>query len=85
MPVMSAREIEQRIRNADAVIVLLSAASVQSEMLAYEIQIAHEASQQRDGKPRILASDWTDTQFVDSVLHDIGVYSDVDTPGRSIP
>ena len=38
-----------------------------------------------DGKPRILASDWTDTHFVDSVLHDIGVYSDVDTPGRSIP
>src|SRR6185437_2079068 len=37
-----------------AVVVLLSAASVQSEMLAYEIQIAREAAQRRDGKPLIL-------------------------------
>jgi hypothetical protein len=48
-----AREIEQRITRAEAVVVLLSAASVQSEMLAYEIQIAREA-QGRDGKPVIL-------------------------------
>ena len=49
-----AREIEQRISRADAVITLLSAASVQSEMLAYEIQIAREAAQRRNGKPIIL-------------------------------
>lgn len=49
-----AREIEQRISNAEAVVVLLSAASVQSEMLAYEIQIAREAAQRREGKPLIL-------------------------------
>jgi hypothetical protein len=49
-----AREIEQRISRAEAVVVLLSAASVQSEMLAYEIQIAREAAQRRDGKPLIL-------------------------------
>src|SRR5215472_2269960 len=35
------REIERRISSAEAVIPLLSAASVQSEMLGYEIQIAH--------------------------------------------
>jgi len=49
-----AREIERRIARADVVIPLLSAASVQSEMLAYEIQLAHEYSQKQDGKPRIL-------------------------------
>ncbi len=48
-----ARQIENRIRQADAVIVLLSAASTQSEMIAYEIEIAHETGQQQ-GKPRIL-------------------------------
>jgi serine/threonine protein kinase len=49
-----AREIEQRISRAEAVVTLLSAASVQSEMLAYEIQIAREAAQRRNGKPIIL-------------------------------
>jgi serine/threonine protein kinase len=49
-----AREIEHRVTNANAVIVLLSALSVQSEMLSYELQIAYEASQKRDGRPRIL-------------------------------
>jgi len=49
-----AREIEQRISQAEAVVTLLSAASVQSEMLAYEVQIAREAAQRRNGKPIIL-------------------------------
>jgi serine/threonine protein kinase len=49
-----AREIEHRVSNADAVVVLLSQASIQSEMLAYEVQIAHEAAQKRDGRPWIL-------------------------------
>jgi hypothetical protein len=44
-----AREIEQKISNADAVIVVLSFASISSEMLAYEIEIAHEAAQRRHG------------------------------------
>jgi hypothetical protein len=48
-----AREIESKIRSADAVIVLLSAASIQSEMVSYEVEIAHEAAQQR-GKPTLL-------------------------------
>jgi class 3 adenylate cyclase len=48
-----AREIESQVRNAYAVVPLLSAASVQSEMLAYEIQTAHEEAGRR-GKPRLL-------------------------------
>jgi serine/threonine protein kinase len=48
-----AREIEQRVSNAHAVIVLLSAAASGSEMLAYEVQVAHEAAQ-KAGHPRIL-------------------------------
>ncbi|MBI1760302.1 MAG: AAA-like domain-containing protein [Acidobacteria bacterium] len=49
-----AKEIEQQIRSADIVIPLLSAASVTSEMVAYEVQTAHEAAQQQAGKPRLL-------------------------------
>src|SRR5579871_792253 len=49
-----AAEIERQVRSADAVIVLLSAAAMQSEMLAYEVGIANEAAQHRGGKPRIL-------------------------------
>ena len=49
-----AKEIERQVRTADAVVPLLSAASAQSEMLAYEVQIAHEAAQQHEGRPRIL-------------------------------
>jgi serine/threonine protein kinase len=48
-----AREIERRVSNAYAVVVLLSAAAVNSEMLVYEVQIAHQSAQ-RDGRPRIL-------------------------------
>lgn len=49
-----ATEIERQIRTADAVIPLLSAASITSEMIGYEVQIAHEAAQKQDGKPRLL-------------------------------
>lgn len=48
-----AKEIEFQVRTADAVVPLLSPASMSSEMLAYELQIAHEAAQ-RGGRPRIL-------------------------------
>ncbi len=48
-----AREIERRVSSAYAVVVLLSALSVNSEMLAHEVQIAHETAQ-KTGKPRIL-------------------------------
>jgi hypothetical protein len=48
------KELERRVREADAVLLLLSAASVQSEMLAYEVQIAHDEGQKRGGLPRVL-------------------------------
>ena len=36
------------------------------------------------GVPAIPLNAWTDTQFVDSVLRDIGVDSKLDPPGRKI-
>ena len=49
-----AREIESKIRDSDAAIVLLSAASVQSEMIIYEVETAHQAGQAQGGRPRLL-------------------------------
>jgi hypothetical protein len=49
-----AREIERQVRESNAVIPLLSPASVQSEMLGMEVQIASDAAAQQFGKPRIL-------------------------------
>ncbi len=49
-----AREIENKIGSADAVVALLSAASVQSEMLSYEVQLAHSFAERQNGKPRLL-------------------------------
>lgn len=48
-----AREIEENVCTADAVIPLLSAISGHSEMLAHEVELAHDAAQ-RNGKPRLL-------------------------------
>ncbi|HXI51063.1 MAG TPA: AAA-like domain-containing protein, partial [Candidatus Saccharimonadales bacterium] len=49
-----ARELEETIRAVDAVVLLLSPASVQSEMLAYEIEMAHHTAQRNNGYPRCL-------------------------------
>jgi class 3 adenylate cyclase len=49
-----AEEIERRIREADAVVPLVSEASMHSEMLAEELQIAREAALERGGRPRLL-------------------------------
>lgn len=49
-----AREIEARIRSADAIIPLLSPESIYSEMLSFEIESAHEAAQLQQGRPRLL-------------------------------
>src|SRR3974377_683413 len=49
-----AREIETRIRSADAVIPLLSAESIQRGMLGFEIETGHEADQSPQGRPRLL-------------------------------
>jgi AAA domain-containing protein/TIR domain-containing protein len=49
-----AREIEKQIRGSDIVIPLLSAASIQSEMLSMEVEIAKEAAQSNSGKPYLV-------------------------------
>jgi hypothetical protein len=49
-----AREIEQQIRACDVVIPLLSGASIQSEMLGLEVEIAKEAAEQNHGKPYLI-------------------------------
>jgi hypothetical protein len=49
-----AEEIERQIRASEAVIPLLSAASIASEMLEHEIETADQAAQSNDGRPRIL-------------------------------
>jgi hypothetical protein len=49
-----AREIEQAIRDSEAIIPLLSPAAVGSEMLAFELEIADAAAQQQGGRPRVL-------------------------------
>ena len=49
-----AKEIPEKVRGADVVIPLLSARSVQSEMLLWEVQTAHEEAQQHNGLPRFL-------------------------------
>lgn len=46
--------IADEIRQADALIVLLSEQSVQSEMVQHEIKLAHSVATERDGRPLIL-------------------------------
>jgi len=36
-------------------------------------------------QPRLAANDWVDTSFVDNSLRELGVYPNVDDPGRQIP
>ena len=46
--------IEERLRQADVLVPLLSARSAWSEMLEWEVRTALDAAQGRDGKPRLL-------------------------------
>jgi hypothetical protein len=48
-----AKEIETSIKSADAVVPIISAGAAQSEMIAYEVEIAHEAAQRSNGRPRL--------------------------------
>ncbi|MBI3417762.1 MAG: AAA-like domain-containing protein [Verrucomicrobia bacterium] len=48
-----AKEIERQLRSADAVIPLLSHSSSQSEMIAYEVELVHEAAQINNGRPHL--------------------------------
>src|SRR5207302_1089819 len=45
-----AQEIERQVRSADAVVPIISQSAVHSEMLAYEIEMAHRTAQERGGK-----------------------------------
>ena len=49
-----AKEIERQIREADAVIPLISQASMHSEMLAFEVEHAHDVAQATNGRPILL-------------------------------
>ena len=49
-----AKEIEARICNSDAVIPFLSTGTLQSEMFVYQLELAHEAAQRQNGRPRLL-------------------------------
>jgi serine/threonine protein kinase len=49
-----ARQIEARISGSNAVIILLSPASVQSEMLAWQVKLARQAGQGPAGRPILL-------------------------------
>jgi tRNA A-37 threonylcarbamoyl transferase component Bud32 len=49
-----AQEIARQIGESDAVVPLLSETSCGSEMLEYEVLMAHEAAQTQGGKPRLL-------------------------------
>ncbi len=49
-----AAEIKRQIQSAQAVIVLVSEASVRSEMFEFEVQTAHAALWARGGRPRLL-------------------------------
>lgn len=47
-------KIENQIKDSDVVVALLSDASIESEMLAYDIELAHEAAREQQGRPRIV-------------------------------
>ncbi|MEM6255673.1 MAG: AAA-like domain-containing protein [Cyanobacteria bacterium P01_D01_bin.156] len=80
--------IENEIRQADALIVLLSAQSVHSEMVLQEIELAHKIAEDNGGKPRILP---VRLAYREPFQHPLSVYlnpinwalwdSEADTPG----
>ncbi|MCF7764407.1 MAG: AAA-like domain-containing protein [Verrucomicrobia bacterium] len=49
-----AQEVEQQIRTAHAVVPILSNASARSEMVAFEIENAHESAQRQQGRPKLI-------------------------------
>jgi len=48
------REVEERIHRSDAIIIILSSASIRNEMLAYEIEIARQSRQSNAARPRLI-------------------------------
>ncbi len=52
--VESAREMENRIREADAAVPLLTVDSIASELMSYEIGLAQDHARSAHGKPRLI-------------------------------
>ncbi|MEM7066700.1 MAG: AAA-like domain-containing protein [Cyanobacteria bacterium P01_B01_bin.77] len=83
-----AEQIEAEIRQADVLVVLLSAQSVMSEMVLQEIELAHKIAEDNGGKPRILP---VRLAYREPFQHPLSVYlnpinwalwdSEADTPG----
>jgi hypothetical protein len=49
-----AHELERELQRADLVLALISAASAQSELLAYELEVAAQFAEQQNGRPALL-------------------------------
>ncbi|MEM8611711.1 MAG: AAA-like domain-containing protein [Cyanobacteria bacterium P01_H01_bin.105] len=83
-----AEQIEAEIRQADVLVVLLSAQSVMSEMVLQEMELAHKIAEDNGGKPRILP---VRLAYREPFQHPLSVYlnpinwalwdSEADTPG----
>jgi len=68
-----AREIEQQVRQADYLVVFLSAASSHSEMVKGEIEIARDQAAKSGGKPRVLP---VRVEFDSSLPYPLNAYLD---------
>ena len=64
-----AMEIDREIRGAEFVIVLLSAASLKSEMIAHEVITARDAAARQGGQPRLLP---VRVRFADALTGELG-------------
>jgi len=49
-----AHELEEKLQQADLVVALISAASAQSELLAYQLEVAAQFAEQQAGRPALL-------------------------------
>ena len=57
-----ARRVEERAAQADVIIVVISVTSAESELLFYEIDLARDTAQQRQGKPRLVGVSMQDVK-----------------------
>jgi hypothetical protein len=73
-----ADEIERQLRAADFFVVLLSRESIRSEMVRWEVRLAHQLARQEGKKLTILP---IRVAFEGELPHDIGAYLDPIRPG----
>src|SRR5258706_1237611 len=69
-----AAQIQRPVEASDYLVVLLSAASTQSEMVADEIAFAYQRFQENSGRPRILP---VRVNYHDALPYQIGMYLDL--------